>query len=215
MLTLSVLHLLSSDMDRLAAHLDAKLASAPEFFRGLPVLIDFEVMAGQAVDMAALKDMLVARKLMPVGVRGVDEAQRAAAEEVGLGLLAGGSPIARREEPSQSTKPAAGAAMIVRHPVRSGQQVYARGGDLVVLSSVSPGAEVLADGHVHVYGPLRGRALAGVQGDTEARIFCQSLNAELIAIAGNYRVSEHIREEERGHPVQIFLDGDSLRIETL
>jgi len=104
---------------------------------------------------------------------------------------------------------------VVSTPVRSGQQIYARGGDLVVLAPVSAGAEVLADGHLHVYGALRGRALAGVQGDREARIFCQQLGAELLSIAGSYMVSERLPPEMMGRAVQVRLDGEHLRIEAL
>lgn len=100
-------------------------------------------------------------------------------------------------------------------PVRSGQQIYAQGTDLIVIGAVSPGAEVLADGSVHIYGPLRGRALAGVQGDTQARIFCQSLEAELVSIAGNYRILEEVDDVNRGRQMQIYLEQERLVIEPL
>ena len=96
---------------------------------------------------------------------------------------------------------------------RGGQQIYAQGGDLVVVSSVSPGAELLADGNIHVYGPMRGRALAGIKGDTKARIFCQQLTAELVSIAGQYKVSEDLRRDPLwGASVQVNLSGDVLNI---
>ena len=104
---------------------------------------------------------------------------------------------------------------VITTPVRSGQQVYAQGGDLIVMTSVSAGAEILADGHIHVYGPLRGRALAGIQGDTEARIFCQSLEAELVSIAGHYRINEDLRGEFWRKPVRIALNQAQLQIEAL
>lgn len=104
---------------------------------------------------------------------------------------------------------------LVTRPVRSGQSVYAAGGDLSVIAPVSAGAELLADGNIHVYGPLRGRAMAGKSGDAAARIFCQELDAELVSVAGHYRVSENIPEALKGAPVQIFLDGEILRIEKL
>ncbi|MET1066926.1 MAG: septum site-determining protein MinC, partial [Pseudomonas prosekii] len=91
--------------------------------------------------------------------------------------------------------------------------IYAQGGDLVVVSSVSPGAELLADGNIHVYGPMRGRALAGVKGDTKARIFCQQMSAELLSIAGHYKVSEDLRRDPLwGAGVQVSLSGDVLNI---
>ena len=105
--------------------------------------------------------------------------------------------------------------MLVDRPVRSGQQVYARDTDLIVMGQVGFGAEVIADNNIHVYGPLRGRALCGVTGDARARIFCQSLEAELVSVAGNYRMLETIPEALRGRPAQIRLDGDRLAIEPL
>lgn len=106
-------------------------------------------------------------------------------------------------------------ALTVTQPVRSGQRVYAHGSDLVVATSISPGAELLADGHIHVYGALRGRALAGVSGNAEARIFCRSLEAELVSIAGYWRVREDLPDALIGKPVQIALDGERLTIEPL
>ena len=100
-------------------------------------------------------------------------------------------------------------------PVRSGQRIYAAGGDLSVVGSVSSGAEVMADGNIHCYGPLRGRALAGTRGNTEARIFCSDLQAELVSVAGHYRVNENIPAELRGVPVQVYLDQNVLRIERI
>ncbi|MEP7041834.1 MAG: septum site-determining protein MinC [Dokdonella sp.] len=110
--------------------------------------------------------------------------------------------------------PSAGAAATIGQlhdkPVRSGQQIYARGRDLILTALVGNGAEVIADGSIHVYGALRGRALAGAQGDASARIYCQEFHAELVSIAGQYRVFEDIPSELRGHPVQAWLDGDRL-----
>ncbi|MBV9687735.1 MAG: septum site-determining protein MinC, partial [Alphaproteobacteria bacterium] len=108
---------------------------------------------------------------------------------------------------------AVGRSRLVTQPVRSGTQIYARGGDLVVTAPVSPGAEIMADGNIHVYAALRGRALAGAGGDAEARIFCSRLEAELVSIAGRYLVSDQISPEHRGLPVQIALIDDRLTIE--
>lgn len=210
MLTLSVLRLFTVDLGLLAEQLDARLATMPELFRHLPVVLDLEALHSQALDLAALADCLRQRGLVPVGVRAGDPELAEQAAVVGLGAIELGSAPARRIEPVRERP----AAMVVQQPVRSGQQIYARG-DLIVLAPVSAGAEVLADGHIHVYGPLRGRALAGVQGDSSARIFCQSLEAELVSIAGAYRISENIDEIGRGRPVQIYLDGEALHIEPL
>ncbi|MDF2488572.1 MAG: minC, partial [Pseudomonas sp.] len=105
---------------------------------------------------------------------------------------------------------------IITSPVRGGQQIYAQGGDLVVVSSVSPGAELLADGNIHVYGAMRGRALAGIKGNTRARIFCQQMTAEMLSIAGQYKVSEDLRRDPLwGTGVQVSLAGDVLNITRL
>ncbi|SER57553.1 septum site-determining protein MinC [Nitrosomonas sp. Nm51] len=102
-------------------------------------------------------------------------------------------------------------SMVVTQPVRSGQRIYAQG-DLVVMSQVSAGAEIMAEGNIHVYNTLRGRALAGVQGNTSARIFCLDLQAELVSIAGDYKTSEHITKEMQKKPVQIYLQDHALII---
>lgn len=102
---------------------------------------------------------------------------------------------------------------LIDRPVRSGQKVYAAGGDLTVTAAVNSGAELMADGNIHIYGPLRGRVFAGIRGNTRARIFCQDLQAELVAVAGHYRVSENIPPNLKNARVQIYLDQDSLRIE--
>lgn len=106
-------------------------------------------------------------------------------------------------------------AKIITQPVRSGQQVYAQGADLIVLAQVSEGAEVLADGNIHIYGPLRGRALAGVQGNTEARIFCQSLEAGLVSIAGQFKLSDDLKDGVWGEAAQVFLQADVLQVTAL
>lgn len=122
-----------------------------------------------------------------------------------------GSSAKNSEQAAPQTQPSApgNATKIVHSPVRSGQQIYAPGGDLIVLSGVSAGAEVLADGNIHIYGPLRGRALAGIQGNTQARIFCASQEAELVSIAGSFMVDENLRTRLWKQAVQIFwVDGD-------
>lgn len=105
--------------------------------------------------------------------------------------------------------------LVVRQPVRSGQTIYAEGTDLVLLASVNSGAEVIADGHVHIYSTLRGRAVAGARGMTDARIFCQKLDAEFVAIAGAYVLSDDLPPEHRGKPVQIYLEDGICRVTSL
>ncbi len=122
-------------------------------------------------------------------------------------------------DPPQNTQaapvPATDNTLTVKQPVRGGQVVYAKGGDLVVVAPVNPGAQVIADGHVHVYGPLRGRALAGAHGDGEARVFCQSLEAELVSIAGEFMSADDIPAKLRGKPAQIFVEHGTIRVTAL
>ena len=120
-----------------------------------------------------------------------------------------------QSEPVSTAAPTLKPAKVINRPVRSGQQVYAEGSDLVITASVSEGAELLADGNIHVYGTLRGRALAGVKGNTGARVFCQSLDAELISIAGQFIMHETVKGECWKKPAQVYLEEETLRIEPL
>lgn len=120
-----------------------------------------------------------------------------------------------KQTQTSTTQAAANPTKVITQPVRSGQQIYAKGCDLIILSTVSHGAEVLADGHIHIYGALRGRALAGILGNTQARIFCNSMEAELISIAGRYLVSEQLSDFNNLHGLHIFLEGDQLQITTI
>jgi len=126
-------------------------------------------------------------------------------------------PRAAKAEPAPSRPAASGGepGLIQAAPVRSGQQVYADNRDLTVLTTVGAGAEVIADGSIHIYGPLRGRALAGAQGNEKARIFCREFHAELVAVAGHYKVLDDIPKELRGKPVQVWLDHHELKLAAL
>jgi septum site-determining protein MinC len=226
--TLPVIRLLGVDMDAVAEELGGKVEQAPDFFRNTPVVIDLSGLAAGTgdVEFPLLVGLLRGYGMIPVGVRGGNPAQQAAAEAMELAIL--GDAFVRRPRPSAperaarereqpaakpEPRPAAPVFTLVTKPVRSGQRVYAAGGDLSVVAPVSSGAELMADGNIHVYGPLRGRAIAGLKGNTEARIFCQDLQAELVSVAGHYRVSENIPETLKGAPVQIYLDHEVLRIE--
>jgi len=119
-------------------------------------------------------------------------------------------------EPEKPKEPERKPTKVINHPIRGGQQIYAADGDLVVLGPVSAGAELLADGNIHVYGPMRGRALAGVKGDTSAQIFCQQMGAEMLSIAGVYKVAEDLRRDPQwGRSVHVSLSGDVLNITRL
>ncbi len=119
------------------------------------------------------------------------------------------------ESESAGVIPSVQPTMMIHQPVRSGQKVYARGGDLIIMAQVSTGAEVMADGHIHVYGTLRGRAFAGAQGDESARIFCKDLQADLISVAGTYLINDDLPQNLRNHSVQVYLRGEQLVIEPL
>ena len=203
------------------SQLAEKIAQAPTFFQHAPVVLDLQGLSGDGpFHFGELVDGLRQNQLTPVGVQNGTEEQNQAAVEAGLSVF----PVWRsapsednREEdaPRPEQKATSSRSTVVTRPIRSGKEVYARGGDLVVMNTVSTGAELLADGHVHVYGRLRGRAHAGVAGDQTARIFCQSLDAELVSVAGHWRVREDIDEDLIGRAVQIFLDGEQLMIEPL
>jgi septum site-determining protein MinC len=215
--TLGVLHLLVSDLDAIAADLVAKLRLAPRFFHHAPLVIDLQgvPVSARPVDFPALVHLLREHELIPVGVRNATAQQQEDAMGAGLGLLQGGRPERESRTAEPAPQPEHAPTKLITQPVRSGQQIYAQGGDLVVLAPVSAGAELLADGHIHVYAPLRGRALAGVRGNTGARIFCQCLEAELISVAGHYRVIEDLEAEVRGKPAQAYLEGERLTIRAL
>jgi septum site-determining protein MinC len=216
--TLTVLHLHEANHEIIARYLVEKIRQAPGFFRNTPVVVDLEALteADADVDFISLSGLLRTQGLVPVGVRNGSPALQAAAVLAGLPVLPDGrSAAAVKKLDKPEHYPPVGCSKIITQPVRSGQQIYAADGDLILLGAISAGAEVLADGNIHSYGPLRGRALAGVKGDTEARIFCQSLAAELVSIAGHYRIIEQLDEAEQGKPVQLYLSEDHLIIEPL
>ncbi len=219
MATLTVLRLQSNDARHVLVQLDERLAEAPGLFAGMPIVLATAAELEPSADMlAAVVAGLRERGLVPVA--GMDLPADALAD-LGLGQMRnsdGERQAPERDGPESARsaqRPAAGGSRVITQPIRSGQQVYARGGDLVVTAPVSAGAELMADGHIHVYDTLRGRALAGVQGDTNARIFCRTLEAELIAVAGQYLLSEQMDARLRGSPAMAWLEGETLRVETI
>lgn len=206
--------------------LEARLNQTPLFFDNAPLVIDLEQAEGldSAQDLAHLTAELRRRKLSVFGIQGGTPLQARAAAEAGLISLPGGRDAALERVSRQGSRPEPAptppapkepANRMVTQPVRSGQTVFADRGDLIVVGSVSSGAEVIAAGNIHIYGRLRGRALAGVNGDTSARIFCHALDAELLAIAGLYRTSENLGADTPRQYVQVYLQGEVLRIEAL
>lgn len=207
--------------------LDQQLQQTPQFFADAPLVIDLEHAAHDlhGDDLVHLVEQLRRRKLSVFGVQNGTAKQVDAAASVGLITLAGGRDaparaVSQRKERDtkaevQSREAPAPENRLVTQPVRSGQTIFADRGDLVVVGSVGSGAELVAAGNIHVYGQLRGRALAGVNGDRSARIFCQSLDADLLAIAGLYRTSESLGADVRRQSVQVFLEDEHLMVETL
>lgn len=230
-LPLVALLLKSPDLDALSREMALRFGDIPDFFDNDPLVIDLAQLPLDAatVDFAALIALLRPYRVAPLAVRGGNPAQLAAA--LAAGLVAApdarvvSAPAATPAAPARSKAAAPVAevqaaapppgALVIDKPLRSGQQVYARGRDLVVLAMVNAGAEVIADGHIHVYAPLRGKAMAGARGNTEARIFALSLEPELLSIAGIYRTSENpLPEGVWGKPTQVRLvpgpEGDKL-----
>jgi septum site-determining protein MinC len=223
MLAITVLELASNDIERLDEQLAAKVEQAPDFFNNTPLVLALDKLPeGEGnLNLAAL--MAVCRKhgLRTLAVRANREADIAAAEALDMPVL---PPSGARErpidlapaKPEKPAEPEVRPSKIITSPVRGGQQVYAQGGDLIVLAPVSAGAELLADGNIHVYAPMRGRALAGIKGNAKARIFCQQMGAELLSIAGQYKVAEDLRRDPLwGEAVHVSLSGDVLNITRL
>jgi len=216
--TLTVMHLYQLERSAIERYLAEKIKQAPSFFNNTPVVIDLENLAEplkDGMDFGGLYTLLRGRGMVPVGVRNGSVELQTAAQLAGLPVLPDNRATSTTRKPERAAEPVHARSRLVSHPVRSGQQLYAPEGDLIILGAVSAGAEVIADGNVHIYGVLRGRALAGVRGDIEARIFCQSLEAELISIAGRYRISEQLDPADRGKATQVYLVEDRLIIEHL
>ena len=192
-LPLVALLLKSADLGALAAELATRFGDLPDFFDNDPLVIDLSPLGEAQLDFAPLLSLLRGYKVMPVAARGGNEPQMRAALAAGLAPAQDAAPtpaLPRKGREQNGPVEGLATALIIDKPLRSGQQIYARGRDLVVLSMVNAGAEVIADGSIHVYAPLRGKAIAGARGNTEARILSLCLEPELISIAGVYRTSE-------------------------
>ncbi len=224
------------DVEQLVREMRERVQRAPKLFGRAAVIVDFGGLTRtpEPDTARALIDGLRDAGVLPVALAyGTREIEQLA-EQLGLPLLAkfraqyesgtASAPAAQPPAPARSERPAEPATpapakatparpgLLQKTPVRSGQQLYAENRDLTVINTVGAGAEVIADGSIHVYGALRGRALAGAQGNTDARIFCREFHAELVAIAGHYKVMEEVPSELRGKPVQIWLEQDQLKM---
>jgi septum site-determining protein MinC len=231
------------DVERLGTEMRERVARAPKLFERAAVIVDFGGLPGtpDAVTARALLDALCAAGVIPVALAYGSSDNERLAIELGLPLLAkfraqyetqeaaaqtqaapAQAPAApartepARPEPARAAAAASGdPGMMVSAPIRSGQQIYAEQRDLTVLATVGAGAEVIADGSIHIYGALRGRALAGARENEKARIFCREFHAELVAIAGHYKVMEDIPADLRGKAVQVWLDNGQIHIAAL
>ncbi|MCV6636498.1 septum site-determining protein MinC [Candidatus Albibeggiatoa sp. nov. NOAA] len=215
LLPVMIVQLFDTDKERIAAALQEKVQKAPNFFLNATVILDLNAIQTPDLPLSDIVQIARDNGLTPVGIRGANDEHKQLAAQLSLGLFPNGKEIQKNKSPEKEATPQPSNTKIVSQPVRSGQQVVCLDGDLVILSSVSHGAEVLAKRHIHVYGALRGRALAGVNGDTQARIFCHHMDAEIVSIAGNYQVNEDLTEEVRGKAAQVFLENDKLMVHAL
>ena len=219
--TLSILHLESNNPQQLAQRIAEEYRRHPaaaDFHRHAPVVLDLSAIPEEApLALPEILEVLRAANWFPVGLRNAAPGHQALAQALHLPVLRGqerNAALQPETPPPAQPVPANPGGLIMDHPIRGGQRSYARGGDLVCLAAVNAGAEIMADGNIHVYGPLRGRALAGVNGQETARIFCMSLEAELVSVAGLYRTLEP------GYPLwgkaaQIYSRDEQLHITAL
>jgi septum site-determining protein MinC len=209
------------------AQLDAQIGRSPRFFDGRPVVLDLEGLAGAEAGFLTLIEDLAARAIRIIGIENADEVALgpllprlppvlSGGRTVGLPVLVPGDPPPSDPESPPEREPP---ALVVDRPVRSGQSVAFTGGDVTVIGSVASGSEVIAGGSIHVYGTLRGRAIAGLLGSgpggVPARIFCRRLEAELLAIDGVYKTADEMDPALQGRAVQVWLDGDQIAIAAL
>lgn len=233
-----ILILFNNDIVGIEEALEKKIKLAPEFFKDSPLIIDLSEINkhSKEIDFIQITQLLRRVGFFPVGIRGGNERQNQQAREIFIPIDTvreltnliltdeknkpevvqksdfQAMPTTKQEAiHAIPSKPVYVAATLVTQPVRSGQRIYASG-DLVVMSQVSAGAEIMAEGNIHVYNTLRGRALAGVHGNTAARIFCFDMQAELISIAGDYKTSEDLNKQTYQNPVQIYLQNHALII---
>jgi septum site-determining protein MinC len=230
-----VLILYNNDLSAIEHALQEKIRQAPDFFRNSPLVFDVHALNknNYDLDIAAFIDFLRKLGLFPIGIRGGNEQQNKQAQKMFITIDAvrdsaaaetqktvvdepvrESAPVEQTAASASDSAPVQPATTIITQPIRSGQRIYAAG-DLIILSQVSAGAEIMAEGNIHIYNTLRGRALAGVQGNKEARIFCFDLQAELISIAGDYKTSEDFDEGLKKKPVQIYLQDRALFIKEI
>ena len=207
-LPITVLRLLRHETDLLQHQLENIVLKAPQYFNNTPMIVDFSALdTSQQLNVKEICSLLRQYQMQPIAARGLHNQDSLPVIPEAAQKPAPVAKSKAKENTRVTTK-------IVTKPVRAGTQVYAKDCDLIIMAPVNAGAEVIADGNIHIYAPLRGRALAGANGDTSARIFCKQLEAELISIAGHYLLNEKINAKNyAGNMVQIFLDENKLNIE--
>ncbi len=198
------------------SEIDATIARSPGFFVGKPIVLDLS-----AVDLSrpAISHLLLSLEKRNVRVLGIEGVEASVLASNMPPLLAGGRscvvPQPNQDKGEAVAAPAPPTSLLLDHPIRSGQSIVFPDGDVTVVGSVSSGAEIVAGGSIHIYGTLRGRAMAGINGNSAARIWCQKIEAELLAIDGFYRTAEEFDAALRNRPAQAWLDGETLRITPL
>ncbi len=219
--TLSVIHLYSEEPKLIKKALQDKVSQAPDFFKNAPVVINIAELSPN-VDLSSIHKSVISRtQLQPKFSIHTDPQLRQKANDVGLPVLNEGKsqkPVevqAETQVTTVQTEPLYRKTRIINTPVRSGQRIYAPNSDLIVTSNVSAGAELLADGNIHIYGMMRGRALAGASGDVESQIYCTHLQAELVSIAGEYWLSDQIPADYLAKATKLRLVDNKLNIEYL
>lgn len=219
--TLSVVHLHDPRPEVIQQALEEKIAQAPAFLKHAPVVLNVASLHGQ-VDWQKIQQAIMSTGLHIVGISGCkDAALKAAVTAAGMPLLNEGKEKVTREAPQEPVAEVSPVIVPPSHtrfidtPIRSGQRIYAKNSDLIVASHVSAGAELIADGNIHIYGMMRGRALAGASGNTDTHIFCTHLHAELVSVAGEYRLSDEIPADYYGKAVRLNLINGALFFQPL
>lgn len=213
--TLSVLKINTLELEEIKKFIETKVAQAPQFFQDAPVVLDISSLDGE-IDFTKLKEIVIDAGLFPVGVSGYNKEQQQAIKAASLAIVTQAVKAKPAREPLKvAIESGQLPTKIVTTPIRSGQQIYAKDADLVILTNVSHGAEVIADGNIHIYGSLFGRAIAGANGKYKGGIYCLDLQAELVSLSGQYWLSENIPSEYWKKPVRFWLDGEQIKIASL
>ena len=210
---LTVVKLKQHDLSCFKQQLQETIEQAPNYFTHAPIVIDVHGLGKlDTLDLSGLCEALKSNQILPIGIKGLPQKLHQSARDHGLAIMA--TEKTEKKAPAKPEPAAYHQTRIITKPVRSGTQVYAKNSDLIILATVNPGGEVVADGNIHVYGALKGRALAGANGNTESRIFCEKMDAELISIAGHYLVKEKINLPKINQPmIQIYLNDQNLQFE--